>query len=483
MSVVARVARALSRGALGLLLLVGCQDLTGSQQLPSGTQNPAYYSTPAGALGMRTAAIYTLEQALPRFLIDAGLLTDELEDPQTGASPGARLGASLPTGGSLDARILPELTYGASGTSADQDYDALQKIRGAANQALGALAAYDTGANRQGDPGVMRGELYALEAYDEILLADLFCSGVPLSTLDFQKDFTYHASSTTDQIYQDAIHKADSALALADTSQQVLNLARVVQGRAWLDRGNYAAAADDVESVPEGFTYELTFNVYNGLSNYINNNVFRDGEISDSEGGTGLPFISSGDPRTRDTVFCVGCLNAANEGLNVDGYIPIKYSAGLSDAGYAPFTVADWVEARLIQAEAAWHSIPTGQGSWLDQLNALRATAPIPGTTQPQPNALPPLTDPGATLTGSAADSARVSLLFQERAYWLYLTGHRQGDLRRLIRQYRRQQNTVYPTGPYLAPGAETYGMDINAPIASSEYSNPLFHGCLNRGA
>jgi hypothetical protein len=86
------------------------------------------------------------------------------------------------------------------------------------------------------------------------------------------------------------------------------------------------------------------------------------------------------------------------------------------------------------------------------------------------------LTDPGTA-------AGRVSLLFQERAYWLFLTGHRQGDLRRLVRQYGRSPNAVYPSGVYLAPGTGFYGTDVTAPIPSSEYINPLFQGCQNRDA
>ena len=76
-----------------------------------------------------------------------------------------------------------------------------------------------------------------------------------MSTLDFQRDFTYHASSTTAQVYQDAIVKLDSAMALSDTSTQVLNLARVLKGRALLALDNAAAAAQAVAQVPDGFQY------------------------------------------------------------------------------------------------------------------------------------------------------------------------------------------------------------------------------------
>src|SRR5258708_5302670 len=96
-------------GLLTLTTITGCKELTGSQQLPSGTQNPAFYATPAGALGMRTAALYHLEQEIPNFIVDAGLLTDELESNQTGSSISQTQGAG---GGSLDERMLPEPSFG-----------------------------------------------------------------------------------------------------------------------------------------------------------------------------------------------------------------------------------------------------------------------------------------------------------------------------------------------------------------------------------
>jgi hypothetical protein len=71
--------------------------------------------------------------------------------------------------------------------------------------------------------------------------------------------------------------------------------------------------------------------------------------------------------------------------------------------------------------------------------------------------------------------------MFRERAFWLFLTGHRQGDLRRLIRQYGRNAVQVYPTGAY--PGGATYGNDVTAPIPAAErLSNTLFTGCASRG-
>jgi hypothetical protein len=451
--------------------LAGCKDLTGSPGLPAGTPDPSTYNTPAGAIEMRNAAVFEFEQALPQYVVDAGLLTDELEDPNTGAVAASQ-GVSDP----LDERILPEGTSGGI-----HDYQNFQGVREFANQAIGALATYDTAAANRDSAAVLRGELYALEGYTEIMLADLFCSGVPLSTLDFQKDFTYAPSSTTTQVYYAALAKFDTALTVAAASDNVVNLARVGRGRAWLDLGQvvpgaYDSAAAAVAAVPEGFqkTYSIDWIYSFGSQTSEPSDVLNSvATVSDREGVNGLPFLSSGDPRSAvDTVATqFETPNNVFVELTVPLTFPVKYSTALSSNSYASFTVADWIEARLIQAEAAWHGVATGQGSWLDQLNALRTNAISPE--------LPQLADPGTP-------AAQVQLLFQERAYWLFLTGHRQGDLRRLLRQYGqysafRSQQQVYPAGPYLAPGAGVYGTDVTVPIPTQEYANPDYHGCLDR--
>jgi hypothetical protein len=404
---------------------------------------------------MRTAALYALAQELPNFITNTGLLTDELVSSDIGASPGAILVSTLPQGGSLDARILPAQSYGESGTSADGDYTKLQIVRADIDQALAALAAYDTAANTP----VTRGELYALEGYTEILLADFFCSGIPLSTLDFHEDYTYHAGSTTVEVYQDALVKLDSALALASTNTQVNNLAHVLKGRALLAIGEYAEAAAAVATVPDGFTYQLSIGWQRGNNPDTWLNIA--GTVADQEGGVGLAYRSGLDPRTMT-------VNTFTNRFGVQLTFPARYNT----TGFSPFVVADWIEARLIQAEAAYQAGEPAE--MISLLNQLRTTALVPGQTTPVAGTL---TDPGT-------DSARVALLFQERAYWLFLTGHRQGDLRRLLRQYGQwfqQQDQVYPTGSYPGQGTPEYGTDVTAPIPGQEYLNPLFRGCLNR--
>ena len=158
----------------------------------------------------------------------------------------------------LDERFMP-----AGGDAGADDYANLQTVREFANQAIGALnkydtaTFYDTSAVDSAQSKVYRGTLYAFEGYAELWLADFFCSGVPLSTLDYGQDFTVRAGSTTAQIYQDAKAKFDTALSLATINDSVLNLARVGKGRAWLDLGQYDSAAAAVQQVPDGFQYKM----------------------------------------------------------------------------------------------------------------------------------------------------------------------------------------------------------------------------------
>ena len=55
--------------------------------------------------------------------------------------------------------------------------------------------------------------------------------------------------------------------------------------------------------------------------------------------------------------------------------------------------------------------------------------------------------------------------------------------MRRLIRQYGRDSESVFPTGVYFKGGA--YGPDVNFPIPAPEANNPDQSAgeCMNRNA
>jgi hypothetical protein len=454
-------ARAGSRvAAAGLLLalLAACSldGLVGDAPLPSDLNDPAATHTPAGALSAYRGALARFARAfgvsVPSAVAASGVLGDELQDA---AVVGAPAGASRIMG--LDARVLPEQTDPEIGGGWTGPYGNFQAVRGQAQEGLGLLRDFPP----QPSPA-LQGHLYAITGYSEVLLADLYCSGIPLSTLDYNGDFTLRPGASTAEVYQHAAALFDTALTLSSDSTRFLNLARVGKARALLGLGDFAQAAAAVQDVPDGYRYEVSYTAavianntrFNFAGTQANGGTWVL-SVSDREGGSGLDYRGSGDPRTASSP-------GGTSSLGVTVYHPDTYASD----GSSPIVLADWVEARLIEAEAA---LQAGDVStWLAKLNHLRETAITP--------ALPDTTDPGTA-------DARVDLLFRERAFWLFLTGHRQGDLRRLIRQYGRRQDQVYPSGTYPA-GAAFYGTDVNLPIPAAERaSNPLFSGCQSRGA
>jgi hypothetical protein len=94
--------------------------------------------------------------------------------------------------------------------------------------------------------------------------------------------------------------------------------------------------------------------------------------------------------------------------------------------------------------------------------NALRATVGLPEDD----------------LSAMDADELR-SYHFSERAFWLFSTGHRQGDLRRMVRVYGEQVSDVFPWGDYIKGGV--YEDNVTFPVPQSEENNPNFQGCLDR--
>ncbi len=75
-------------------------------------------------------------------------------------------------------------------------------------------------------------------------------------------------------------------------------------------------------------------------------------------------------------------------------------------------------------------------------------------------------------------------MLFRERAYWLFLTGRRHSDMRRLVRQYGRTTQQVFPSGQYPVGPSGTFGHDVVLPAPYLEKQhNSRYTGCINRGA
>jgi hypothetical protein len=373
----------------------------------------------------------------------SALLTDETHSSHTAPSRTA-----------TDQRAQFTMNQGNTG---DGVYRALHRARRALIRAINAMA----------DDGDTTGSRVSLmkqyEGFTHVFLGENFCSGIPFSEVTREGGLVDGSPLSTQQIFEAAIPIFDEALA-ADGSNDA---ARVGKARALMNLGRYTEAAGVIGSVPTSYVFfvehsDNSSEQENGFFNWQSSGQFS---LSDLEGGNGLPFRSAADPRVP---WVEDPLGGFQPGIRL--FIVQKYAFRTSDA-----VLADGIEARLIEAEA---DLSTGGSSWLVKLNALRADvanlmAPrvenysslVPGPNNPT-TTLAPLTDPGDA-------PSRLDLLMSERAFWLHVTGHRLGDMRRLIRDYGRDPADVFPSGPYLQGG--DYGTDVVLPLEFDEVNNPNY--------
>jgi hypothetical protein len=327
-----------------------------------------------------------------------------------------------------------------------------------------------------------RAEALLLSGFAYILFGENYCSGVPFSTLKADQTIEYGAPQTTQEVFEAAAAKFDTAITIASAlsttkAAAVVNAARVGRGRALVNLARFADAATAVATVPADFKFELQHSDNTARQNNgvwaLSINGGRWG-VAEKEGRTGLPFRTASDVRVASRP------RSSNNGNGFDGgpmFEAVKYPARTTSV-----ILADGVEAELIKAEA---QLRAGNASgFLATLNALRANSAVL-TARGYTGSLAGLTDPGSEV-------GRQDLMFRERAYWLFLTAHRVGDMRRLIRQYGRGAETVFPTGAYSSNGRTSiYGTDTSFPIPVEELNNPdvpqdsppNLKGCLNRGA
>lgn len=322
----------------------------------------------------------------------------------------------------------------------------LQRARVASEEAAASLQQFAT------DPSTNAGipEMLSLTGYTYVYFGENFCSGVTYS--DTQNGLVVPGiQDSTVGTFTHAIDRFDSALThpAAGVDPTIQYLAQVGKARALLDLGQFGQAAAAVAGVPTDFQYVTE---HDATPQELINPIFFYGvadatiSMADAEGGNGIPYRALLDPRVPyDSTGDLG-LDQTTPQFNI-----LKYP----DEG-APIVVANGIEARLIEAEERLQAndIP----GMLAKLQAVRDTM------------LPSL----PTLGTPAGQADAVDTLFQERALWMYATGHRLSDLRRLVRQYGRNVNAVFPTGSYLRGGS--YGTQVNFPVPQDEEDqNPNF--------
>jgi starch-binding outer membrane protein, SusD/RagB family len=316
----------------------------------------------------------------------------------------------------------------------------LQRARARTADAAARVAAV------VGAPDARVGELLAVEAFTWILLAEHYCSGVPVSRA-VAGQFEYGPPLSTGQLLDTALVRLDDAAAEAAGDARVINLISVLRARALVNQGDFAGAAAAVAAVPTDYVYQIfhsttTPRQTNQIPVQFGADIFS---MPSGEGTNGMDFATVGDPRVP----------ALNTGLSRnDGVTPMtQYVRYTSQAD--PVTHASGIEARLIEAE---NELDQGNtANWLAILNTIRGTVPGLGN----------LADPGTP-------EGRVLLMFRERAFWLYLTAHRLGDLRRMVRQYGLDAESVFPTGAYHKQGL-TRGTQVAFVVPQPEENNPEF--------
>jgi hypothetical protein len=305
----------------------------------------------------------------------------------------------------------------------------LQRARNHARLAAGMFADSDEAGSED------HAEVLGLEGFTYVLFGENYCSGVPFSTLPIEGETEYGAPQSRTQMFERAITQFDAALGMVTTGT-VADMARIGKARAQLNLGQYAQAANTVSAISTGFARDVAYSqsvqdAWNAVWNLVN--AEKRWSAAFSEGTNGLPF--GADSRT-DLAFTGPGFRAT-----VDHYEQLRYTNQGDD-----IPLATGIEARLIEAEDALNNGP--RADFFSIHNALRTAA-----------GLPALTDTGQTF------DELVDIHFEERAYWLWQTAHRLGDLRRLVLQYGRSAADVYPVGPTVQGEARGNQLTLRVPF------------------
>lgn len=385
----------------------------------------------------------------------------------------------------------------SQGNISDPAFSRLQSARFNARRAFAAITQYPGSMGSAAADASAQAKLRAIEGYTYVTISEGWCGSVPFSTVPDTGNvdpsrIVGGAGISTTQMNDTAITRFNQALAISGT----YSLAKVGLGRALLNEGRYAEAAAAVAGVSDTYVFLLEHSSNSGNENNPMAALMQNGRygIGNLEGGaTAAGAALRPDNNTLTTA-------PSAEGLNyrtaADPRVPFEAKPNCFTSSIrcwlndnypnydADVPMASGVEARLIEAEAALNA--GDATTMLAKLNSLRAqstnllTKLYPGQKQVffdngAVRSLAPLADPADPLTPAATQfAARRDLVFRERAFWLFNTGHRQGDLRRLVRSYGQPSSSVFPSGPYFRGGS--YGSDVAYPVPFNEANNATYN-------
>jgi hypothetical protein len=431
-----------------------------------GTVGDDAVGTAAAALALRVGAIGRIRNVVnggdQRLWQESGHLADEYKDADF-----------QPTRIDVDRRTITT-------NNGEFPYSVITQQRGYLRDAIEAMQKFAP------DSLSLIGELYMGLGFIEMSLAENFCNGIPLGHTH-AGEVTLGPGLTNAQVFDSAAIHLDSALTFVNAhlakapSDVGANFVKpavlVMKARILIDQGKFAAAAQlvPVSAVPTAYQYLFTMSATNGgLEDNGHWNIQTSTArvtVSDSFDFIGsqqnivknaLPFVSAKDPR----VPVRGPTGTAEDG-STPMYINLVYT-GRKD----PMPMVSGLDARLIEAEAKLNADDIA--GMMTILNGLRTSPQRLGAF-----AVPAM----AALPTPANKEAAISLYFREKAFWVWGRGQRLSDLRRLMRQYGRPEDQVFPTGRFSYAGNElgSYGHDVNFPVPDPELPNPNFTGCIDR--
>jgi hypothetical protein len=450
--------------ALATLVLTSCgvkDDLLQPQN--PGIVDQTAVGSPAAALALRVGAVGRMRNVVDggdqRLWQEVGNITDEYKNADFQI-----------TRQDIDRRTITT-------NNGDYPYSTVTQPRGYLRDAITAMRAFVP------DSTSHIGELYMGLGFIEMSLAENYCNGIPLGHT-VNGEVTYSAPLTNAQVFDSALVHLDTALLVNTKSDAgsvfIRQASLIVKARLLIDKGQYAAAAALVSTAAVPTAYQYVFTTSTGTNGGLEDNGHWQiqvntarvtvGDSFDIVGGSpnliknALPFASAKDPRLP--------IKQTIPSTAEDALTPMYLQqiwVGRDD----PIPMVSGIDARLIEAEAKLNAndIP----GMMAILNALRAAAPKIGNFQVV--AMPPIA------TTPATQDAAITLFFREKGFWTWGRGQRLSDLRRLMRQYKRPEDQVFPTGVYSFTGTAsgTYGHDVNFPVPDAELPNPLFKGCLDR--
>lgn len=350
----------------------------------------------------------------------------------------------------------------------ESSYANFHAVRNGADQAIALLLRYGDGRYNH-----FLSELYSIKAYSMLFLSEFYCSGIPFSTIDFERDYTYTRGYSSIEIWLMIEHIFDSAISLAGDSASLDQLSRIGSAKVKMNLDKYEQAADILHTVDETVEYVLLQSHTSPI--FSNSFDLSRYSVSNKEGINGLDFRNN-DPRI--TYLFLGMSSQTGDSI----FSPQKYLTTSNPS----IVFTSNLHRLLMLAEITFLS---GSDSWIDILNDIRTDGSysVNMTSDTTWNKGKGGVAGLAPLFLPTNRSQSLDLIFRERAFWLYLTGNRQSDLRKLIRQYGREPETLYPTGFYSTIGASMdtkYGDRIVLQVPQQEIDqNPMYSGCIHEGA